>query len=752
MRLTSPIRSVHSLRSLVLSGLVACVLAVLFPGGAAAATRAPTPQLINRDLRSGQIGRDTATLYLAYALGRPGKLPAAYRSNAPWDGTLPLRRLLQKMKQMEPGPLRDRVEAIVAPVERQSTTCGSSGGSLASEAQTTHFYVEYGTIGAGLGINAYLASLEVSWSKEVTSFGWAAPPVDANPAPGGKYHVRIDNLGSGLYGFVSPSGTHAGLVGNNPSTSWNEGDAYASCMVLNNDYDEAEFPSSAQASLDSTTAHEFNHSLQFGYGALNGSNAPDDVFVEGGATWMEDEVYDSANDNYNYLWPAFYESMGAYDLDFPYPYWITFRGLTERYGTGSAGGGEDVMQRFWEETSRGTGSNLTAMQTAVASKGTTLAAAFHAYAIAVKFNRSCGGGYAYPYCFQEGAAYLGAAGATVPHKTIAAVGGTAASQVEDNYALNWVRLPATGGPYDVTLENQSGGGTFRGTVACDTGTGLLLAPLPGTVGAGGNGAVQGFSPASCSGGPFLVITNEAQTAPNPSSSALRSYTVSTASSPANPQTLTVSTSGSGVVTSTPGGITCGVDCSQIYDLGTPVTLAATPAAGWRFSGWSGACDGLTCNLNMTSSRSVHATFVRDSPRNGDRVRPRLWKLAVSPTRFRAARSGPSAAAVTGTTVRYLLSERARTRFRVQRAKKGRLVGGRCVKASPANSDRRRCTRWVLMGGAFTRTSHAGVNRFRFRGRLSGRALRPHRYRLIARATDAAGNRSAVRRTRFRIIR
>ena len=78
---------------------------------------------------------------------------------------------------------------------------------------------------------------------------------------------------------------------------------------------------------------------------------PDDVFVEGGATWMEDEVHDAADDNHYYLWPLFRQSLGDYDGS-PYPYWITFRGFTERYGTGSAGGSEQVMQDFWELTSQ----------------------------------------------------------------------------------------------------------------------------------------------------------------------------------------------------------------------------------------------------------------------------------------------------------------------------------------------------------------------------------------------------------------
>jgi hypothetical protein len=70
-------------------------------------------------------------------------------------------------------------------------------------------------------------------------------------------------------------------------------------MVLNRDY--SAFPGTPLAALQATAAHEFNHSLQFGYGAITGANSPDDSFVEGGASWMEDEVFDSSNDNYNYL-------------------------------------------------------------------------------------------------------------------------------------------------------------------------------------------------------------------------------------------------------------------------------------------------------------------------------------------------------------------------------------------------------------------------------------------------------------------
>jgi hypothetical protein len=68
--------------------------------------------------------------------------------------------------------------------------------------------------------------------------------------------------------------------------------------------------------------------------------------------------------------------------------------------------------------------------------------------------------------------------------------------------------------------------------------------------------------------------------------------------------------GTGTVTSTPGGIFCGTDCSETYLAGTPVTLIAVPAVGSTFTGWSGpGCDGFEpCTLTGQGPVTVTATF------------------------------------------------------------------------------------------------------------------------------------------------
>jgi hypothetical protein len=84
----------------------------------------------------------------------------------------------------------------------------------------------------------------------------------------------------------------------------------------------------------------------------------------------------------------------------------------------------------------------------------------------------------------------------------------------------------------------------------------------------------------------------------------------------------------------------------------------------------------------------------------------------------------------GTQVRYKLSEAATAHFRVQRLKSGR---------------------YVRLRGGFTHAGKVGANRFKFTGRLGGRKLKPGRYRLVQVAVDGAGNKSATRRVRFRIV-
>jgi hypothetical protein len=117
----------------------------------------------------------------------------------------------------------------------------------------------------------------------------------------------------------------------------------------------------------------------------------------------------------------------------------------------------------------------------------------------------------------------------------------------------------------------------------------------------------------------------------------------------------------------------------------------------------------------------------------DRAPPVLRRLAVSHRARGRLRSGTRRARGRSLRVNYRLSEAARVGLRLQRAVRRRGCA-------------RRCLRWSNFGGRVRRAGRRGANRFR----LIIRGARPGRYRLSAYARDRAGNRSAIRRVRFRL--
>ena len=214
--------------------------------------------------------------------------------------------------------------------------------------------------------------------------------------------------------------------------------------------------------------------------------------------------------------------------------------------------------------------------------------------------------------------------------------------------------------------------------------------------------------------------------------------------------------GTGSVLSSPAGIWCPTDCRQGFSPGAVVHLDARPASGSTFAGWSGACSGTgPCDVSMGAERTVTAAFVATGPpapeapagpgptsepapsgaANSsvrDRTAPALRGVSLRPRRLRAARRGATVAALAaGATLRYAQSERGVLIVAIERA------------------DRR--GRFRALRGQIRHATTAGAHRLTFRARLRGRPLRVGRYRLVLRAIDAAGNRSAARRLLFSVV-
>jgi hypothetical protein len=279
-----------------------------------------TPDLIEQAFSRSEITAEERILYLAYALFDYSSLPNQFHSNIGWYGSSYLEEVsatINKIKADKNPSLSPMFNAELTTLATQfGTVCNMEDGSNTTESD--NFHLSYDTVGGGLTIEDYKVSLETTFSTEVNNYGWAKPPlctsgigscIDTNPW--NKYPVQLVNLHEGLYGYVGPSsleenyGNYTGVVGDNPNTSATETIAQATCMVLNSDFSQI-IGHTAQENLDATTAHEFNQAIQRGYG----SALQDKMWREATSAYIEDDVFDAVNDNYQYLWPEFTACQG----------------------------------------------------------------------------------------------------------------------------------------------------------------------------------------------------------------------------------------------------------------------------------------------------------------------------------------------------------------------------------------------------------------------------------------------------------
>ncbi len=130
----------------------------------------------------------------------------------------------------------------------------------------------------------------------------------------------------------------------------------------------------------------------------------------------------------------------------------------------------------------------------------------------------------------------------------------------------------------------------------DAGTVVTLSAKPAA-----GFSFTGWSGSGCSGTNTCIVTM----------AAARSVSASFAAVAANNVPLNLSVTGSGTVNSAPAGIACPTTCVAVYPSGTSVTLTPTPAAGYKFAGWTGSgCTGTAaCTVKMLATSSVGASFV-----------------------------------------------------------------------------------------------------------------------------------------------
>jgi len=105
-------------------------------------------------------------------------------------------------------------------------------------------------------------------------------------------------------------------------------------------------------------------------------------------------------------------------------------------------------------------------------------------------------------------------------------------------------------------------------------------------------------------------------------------------------TITGPTAGTGTVTSTPAGINCPSTCTATFAQNTQVTLTETPAAGFTFTGWGGACSGTgACVMTVTAAATITASFTQSAT---------LQQLTVAVTGSGTVSSSPAGINCPGT--------------------------------------------------------------------------------------------------------
>jgi uncharacterized repeat protein (TIGR01451 family) len=188
-----------------------------------------------------------------------------------------------------------------------------------------------------------------------------------------------------------------------------------------------------------------------------------------------------------------------------------------------------------------------------------------------------------------------------------------------------------------------------------------------------------------------------------------------------------------------------------------VTIVVRPTAPGSLTNTATASAENDQNTGNNSATTVTPVNPAGGGGGDDVTAPAFQSLSMAFTRFAVNASGrtetpvASARAHRGTTFVYRLSEPARVLFTIQRVLPGRRVGNRCVKVTRANRGKKKCNRYTLMG-RFAHDGSAGKNTKSWSGKIGRKKAVPGRYRATLTATDAAGNKSAPRRIRFRVVR
>lgn len=228
-------------------------------------------------------GRAAAKAILADvvdALSPKAPLSATEAATAPERGdlSLMLRDLREALPVLTPSEQATARQYLAKPAVGENCT---GANVIASAHFCVHYTTNFLSADRATEAQAQLTSdtFEFVYSKIVNGLKYRAPLNDGD----GLLDVYLTDLSSKRqYGFcqtTTASRTSAAFCG------------------VDNDFDPADYGGApAINSLRVTAAHEFFHAVQFAYDA-----GDSDWFLEGTATWMEEQIYPNINDYLQYV-------------------------------------------------------------------------------------------------------------------------------------------------------------------------------------------------------------------------------------------------------------------------------------------------------------------------------------------------------------------------------------------------------------------------------------------------------------------
>lgn len=209
--------------------------------------------------------------------------------------------------------------------------------------ETENFVIHYTTFGTDKVDELYVDGVEAVMEDilriQTVELGWPVPPPDCGEGGDSRFDVYLLETISteDAVGYAQPGG----VVVDNPNSEFEETWAAYSYLVIDNDM--VGVSGAPLALMRSTAAHEFHHTIQFGYDIADELN----WFYEATATWMETQTFIEDEDATPYVSDLFSTTdicVGSRPPDAPlrvYAEWLLIDSLRRDFGVES-------IQRMWE--------------------------------------------------------------------------------------------------------------------------------------------------------------------------------------------------------------------------------------------------------------------------------------------------------------------------------------------------------------------------------------------------------------------